>query len=315
MTIQELKESILNNTLDDKLLIMCCSESKIIGMQYLEAIIKNKELSVQYVDSLNSLSSTFNQFDIFSTEDIAKPLYVLITSELNKEHIDSGVDLSQIKNCIVVCTSINKAIKNFTNDYVVTVPKLEERQIKDYMYQKADGINENIVNWLCKVSNNNIDRIDKELTKLQLFPKEDRVGLFNLMYKENAFEDLTPTSVFDLTTAILKQDISSVKSMLKNIRYTDIEGITLNTILRRNVKNIIDIQMSSKSTADSVGISAKQYTAIKYNYVNRYSDSVWINLFDFLTNVDINLKMGKLDLKGNQFIEYIVLNSLRIMRG
>ena len=141
------------------------------------------------------------------------------------------------------------------------------------MYAKADGINEQIVNWLCSITNYNIDRIDNELNKLQLFSKDDRVALFNLMYKENAFEDLTSTNIFDLTTAILKRDGDTIKRILKEVKYTDIEAISLNSVLRKNVKNILDIQIRSKSSASELGLSPKQFNAIKYNYINRYPDS------------------------------------------
>lgn len=315
MTLKELKENILNNTFKPSLLIMCCDSNKLIGFQYLNKIVEDNHYEICSISSIKDIYNSERQQDIFSPTEDEKCLYVLNTEELDNTHIPTDLDLSKVNRCVVICSSINKTIKNFTSQYCVTIPKLEEWQIKDYMYQKVDGLNSNIVDWLYSATKGNVDRIDIELDKLSIFPKEDRTAVFNLLYKENAFIDLVSVGIFDVVNALLKQEYAKLRVILKNLDFIEVDGVALNTLLRRNVKNIIDIQMNSRSSASSLGISPKQFNAIKFNYVGRYTDDMWTKLFIFLTDVDIRLKEGLLSLTKNQFTEYIILNTMNIMRG
>ena len=75
----------------------------------------------------------------------------------------------------------------------------------------------------------------------------------------------------------------------------------------KNIKNIINIQLDNKATAESLGMTTKQFNAIKYNigYFNKQS---LIEIFNIITDIDYKLKSGQ--LPANLIIDYLMLNIL-----
>ena len=72
---------------------------------------------------------------------------------------------------------------------------------------------------------------------------------------------------------------------------------------------MIDIQLDSTATAEKLGMQKKQFIAISYN-CGKYNTNELINLYNFLLDIDYNLKSGKLPFNNSRFIDYLVCNIL-----
>ena len=55
MKLEELKTRIINNTLNDDLLILCCDKSFFVAKQYYRTIANNKGLKIRVIDSLDEV--------------------------------------------------------------------------------------------------------------------------------------------------------------------------------------------------------------------------------------------------------------------
>ena len=116
----------------------------------------------------------------------------------------------------------------------------------------------------------------------------------------------------------LKQCVN-IKYILSDLENLDIEATGLVTIMIKQIKNLIDIQVNPKSTAASLGMNPKQFNAIKYN-VGKFKNEQLINMFEFLTEIDFRLKNGELTLdetnegivRNNKLVDYITVNLLNL---
>ena len=89
----------------------------------------------------------------------------------------------------------------------------------------------------------------------------------------------------------------------------DIEGVGLVTILRKNVLNIMSIQMNAKATPESTGMTPKQFNAVRYS-CGKIKDDKLIEMLQFLNSIDYRLKSGNLTLSNSRMIDYILCNVL-----
>ena len=55
---------------------------------------------------------------------------------------------------------------------------------------------------------------------------------------------------------------------------------------------VIDIQLAKNASAESLGISGKQFWAIKNFNCNRYSREELIYIYKLLTSIDLYIKTG-----------------------
>ena len=137
----------------------------------------------------------------------------------------------------------------------------------------------------------------------------------------NGYVDLNPLTIFNFTNALLKKDYNSLKSILSDLENIDVEATGVVTIMIKNLKNIIDVQINPKNTASSLGLTPKQFAAVKYN-VGKFRNDQLINMFEFLTEVDYRLKNGELTLdetndmltRNNKLVDYITVNLLNLCR-
>lgn len=304
MDIKTLKEQIINKTLNDSVLIFKYSENKFLVNQYVDTIAKNKNLNKIYVDSLDGLSHE----DIFDTT--SEDLYIY-----DVEKLEVKVD-KDLKNVIVICTDIKvDQDVDFTE-----FNKPLNWQIEDFVKMRLPGLDEMECQWLCSVSNYDIYRLDNECKKLEIFDNNMQKIIFNEMNSENAFSDLTSLTIFNFTNALLKKDFNTIREILSDLETVDVEGTALPVILCRQFKNLIDIQINPKNTAQSLNMNPKQFAAIKYN-VGKFTNNQLIDMYDFLTNIDFRLKNGELTLKdsanhltvNNMLVDYITCNLLNIM--
>ena len=98
-----------------------------------------------------------------------------------------------------------------------------------------------------------------------------------------------------------------VKNILETLETMDVEPVGVLTILYKSFKNIIDIQMSSNPTPESLNMSQKQFNAIKYN-LGKFTNAELVKIFETLTSIDKKLKSG--NLPAENIIEYLLINVL-----
>ena len=285
--------------------IFVWSDNSFLAYQYAREIAKVRGLAIKYVDSLDdAIDSLDDAFSFEEPEDVLK-VY-------SCQKFDIPRDISSLNNIIVICQDITG-----DSSCVYKFPKLEDWQMVAFMKQQCPGLNDNEIKWLFDITasisknNENIFRLDNEAKKINCFSKDEQEQVFHELSDASGYCDLSPLTIFNFTNAILKKDTLSIKDVLRDIDSIDIEGTGLITILHKNFKQIIDIQLSRNATPESLGMSIKQFKAIEYN-CGKFSSSSLINIFEFITGLDYKLKSGQLDIINQRLIDYIVCSVLSL---
>lgn len=295
--LESLKNNIENNSLKDDLIIFELSDIDFISNQYIQKISELKHLDIEYLDSLE----TVNEKSIF--EENLDTLKVFKCDKLDKFN-DS---LIFEKNIIIVTNKVELSIKNKYNKYVYEVPKLENWQIKDYVYSIEESIEKSKLDDFIEKLNYNIYRIDNELEKLNLFPEIERPYVFDDFIETNAFNDVSKYSIFDFTNSIIKKDISTLLTIYKEKDNIDIEPLGVVTILLNSFRDIIRLQFDPRITVETSGLTKSRFWAIKYN-CGFYTNKKLKDIFEFLCDIDRKLKTGFITT--DIIIDYVLLNIL-----
>ena len=100
MDIKELKTKIENNTLNDDVLILKYSDNKFLCNHYVNHIAKNKNMEIQYIDSLSDIQDDNNLFDFNNHH-----LRVMDVESLSEYPHDD------LKNVVIICKNVPKNAK------------------------------------------------------------------------------------------------------------------------------------------------------------------------------------------------------------
>lgn len=302
MELQELSNALKNNSNIEPFYIFLNTENTFLSNQYIEEISKVNSLSISYVDELKSLVPDKN--DIFGCDVTLSEntLYVYKTDEF----VCNDISIKNVKNLIIVCNKIEKNTAELFKTFIIEMPKLQEWQIKDYVYSLADGVDHRKLDWLISICNKDIYRIDNELSKIKIFNKKDRDDVFNQFAEEGAFSDLSNIVVFDLTSAILKRDAKRTSEILEDIKNFDCEPFGVLTLLLNSFRNVINIQLSRDPSAVSLGMKPAQFYAIQKNNCGVYTKEQLVTIFELLSKIEFRVKMGELPVE--LLIDYMVTN-------
>ena len=304
MTLQELNTALKENSNIYLFFVFKNSENSFLSNQYINEIARVKKLSIVYIDSLNSVIS--DKEDLFGVEaELSEDcLYVYKTDNLTEEDnlVFRAVDVNRL---IIVCNKISADLKKFFSaNYLIEMPKLEDWQIKDYVYSKADGVAKERLDWLISICNNDIYRIDNELQKLSLFNKCDIDTCFIDFANDGIFSDLSSSTIFNLTTAIMNKDTEEVSAILSDIDNFDCDPFALLTILLNDFKSLLILKEVSNASAELLGISAQKFYYLSKNYKNKFSGSQLEDIYRELTGVDYLVKSG--ELPAEEMLSYII---------
>lgn len=304
MTIQELKQQIESGNITDELIILKNTESDFISNQYIKAISRIKHQKINYVDSLDELLA--DSYSIFPTflEETEPSLNVL------KSEIFIWVDpnISRLKNLIIVVSKFSdKSIEKQFSPYIVNIPKIEDWMMKDYVYSTAEGIDQKDLDWLMGLCGKNYDRLQQELDKLSLFRTDERKYLFSDLTRDGFVDDLSSYSIFNFTNAIVAKDYNSLKSIYKELSRIDVNEFGLLTILVKNFKNIIMVQLTSNPTPESTGLDSKQLYAIR-KIPRVYSPNQLVKIYQLLLDIDRQIKCGELPTE--LLVDYLIVKIL-----
>lgn len=301
--IKTLKASLQQNLVSDKLMVFVYVDNPFLVNEYVQKIIEIRKLDVEYLTKDDDLEQVIRERDnsIFGGDD------KLLIYTCDEFKIDLDKDT---KDVIVICKECNAIVDI---DCVYNFPKLENWQMIDYIKQHCKGLNDDECTWLFnningKYKNNEgIYRIVNEVSKISCFDVKDQSQIFREISESKGYSDLSQYNIFNLTNAIVKRDKLNLLRVLSDIDSIDVNGYGLMSILHKSFKQIIDIQLGKNVTAQSMGLSDKQFNAIKYN-CGKYTSQELIDRFEFLTSIDYKLKTGLLDIGSDdlKLVYYII---------
>lgn len=297
MNLSDLKDKINNKEVIQLPLIFKYADTDYLVKTYINAIASNNELVVKEVNDVNEIIDI--ESGMFKD---AEYLYVYYTDKsdgLGKEELLKY-------NLIIVTTADLKDIDIEKAEF----GKLENWQVEAYIGKLVPGLKENEIKWICKNAKFDIDRLDNEACKLNIFDEKDQRKIFEEINDDNGYADLNELTIFNLSNAIVKKDIVEIKHVVEDIDNIDVEGTGLVTILLKNFLNIIHIQTDRNASAAGLGISEKQFRYLQYNQCNKYSNKQLFDIYSFLTGVDYKLKSGLLEMTNQQLVYYVLSNIL-----
>lgn len=291
MRIEDLKNKIVNKSIDDSPIIFLIEDNDFIPIQYINEISKIKNKEVLFVDRLENLRRS-----IFELDDVLKVI--------RKEKLES-IDGSLLKEKNIFIISKNTDVDL---DCIVKVPKLENWQIEDYAFSILKNIEKEKVLSFVENCNHNIYKVDNELKKLVVFDEGVREFIFNRMLEDGSFSESEKNISYDLVNSIVKKDISRIKFLLKKDLST-IDPVGITTLLLNQFRNIIKVQLSNVSSPETTGLKSNQFWAIK-NLCNIYSKDQLVKIFMLLSSIDKKLKSS--EVSSDFILDYIIINILNI---
>ena len=122
------------------------------------------------------------------------------------------------------------------------------------------------------------------------------------------FVDSTEYTVFDLTNSLLRKDFNGLEKIKYNLNIIDVDPFGLLSILLKNFRHVIDIQLAKNPTPEYVGVSSKQFWAIKNYSCGFYSKDELVHIYKLLLSLDKKIKNG--DIPINMVIDYIICKIL-----
>lgn len=293
--LEELKNNLCNHSLSLPFkAVFKYKDNSFLCYQYLNSIVKEKNLNKIFIESLNDLNSIS---PILQNDN---NIYIIEVDKLN-----SSLDFNCSYNILVICQEIDPKLKI---DFI-EFPPLVEWQLKDYIKAKLPGLSVENISWLYYITKGDIYKIAEECDKISIFSPSLQNKIFLSLKQERNYENLNVSSIFDLLKAISKRDIESLKNMREEIRQED--PFALITLLNKQFLNIINIQLYKNATPESLKMPYNQFQAIKY-LTGYYTSSQLIKIIDFLSSLDYRVKGGELDTSSEYFTYYIINNIINI---
>lgn len=304
MTIEALKAEIESGYIKDDFIIIKRNGSDFLTTQYVDSIIRVLNKPPVYIESIDDI--LYDSFSFFSDEEDDVNIRIL---DIDKFDIPME-KLGGIKSLIIITNKFaDKEIESQLSNRILTMPKLEEWQVTDYVYSLLDGVDKSDLDWLLSILHNNLYRLDQEMSKLSLFTPGERKYLFKEMRNDGTFNDLSTYNIFNFSNAITHKDVNSLKNVYKEISRIDISDFGLLAILLKGFRNILMVQLNPNPTTENTGIESKQLYAIK-KIPKVYTPEQIINIFMFLSDIDRQVKSG--ELPTDILIDYMTVKILSI---
>ena len=302
--IKNIKESIENNTLPDNLLIFINTDkNSFLSEQYTKKISLIHKLPITYVEDINFINN--KSLDIFGTEEVISNLRVYRCDEF----LCTNLKLLSEKNIIIICNSISENTPKEFFDYSVSMPKLESWMIQDYVYSCAEGVDTKSLDWLIKLCNNNIFRLDEEISKISLFDESQRDTLFKEFISDSVFNDLSEHTIFSITNALQSKNKKELVKILPEIKNIDVEPVGFVKILWQNFKKIIDVWLNPNPTPENTGLKSNQLYAIS-KLPKVFTRDQLVSIFEIITSIDSRLKTGQID--SSLIVDYLIIKILSV---
>ena len=299
MELKQLKSLLESNKVPEKLLIFLCEDNHFLATQYIQKIAEIKNVEVNYLEELSSVKAV----SLFAPLE-GNSLSVYFCDEFK----NYDRELLNKRDLIVVTDKIKDAdTKQLFIDSIVTLPKLEDWQLKDYAYSLMDGADPEDIDKVVNLCKGDIYRLNNEVQKVSIFPKIQRKYVLKEFLQDGLLNDLSLYNIFTVSNAIQSRDLKTLSNILPERDYMDVEPLGLLTILYNNFRKMIQVWLSSNPTPESTGLKSNQIWAIK-NLPRVYSKEQLINIFESLTDMDRKLKTG--EISESMLVDYMILKVL-----
>lgn len=302
--IKDIKENIEHNTLSDGLLIFINSDkNSFLSEQYVKQISLIHKLPITYIENIDFINN--KSLDIFGTNETTNSLRVYRCNEF----VCNSIKLLSEKNIIIICNSVSQDTSKEFSEYSVLMPTLESWMIQDYVYSCAEGVDTKSLDWLIKLCNNNIFRLDEEVSKISLFDSHQRDTLFKEFISDSVFNDLSEHTIFSITNALQSKNKNELTKILPGIKNIDVEPVGFVKILWQNFKKIIDVWLNPNPTPENTGLKSNQIYAIS-KLPKVFTRDQLVSIFETITSIDSRLKTGQLD--ASLIVDYLIIKILSI---
>ena len=235
--------------------------------------------------------------------DDSNTLYVYSCDNLDLSETETSNIQIATKNVIVICSKVSETVQSKLSDKIIVIPKLEKWQIEDLAYSMADGADPDDIAYLLKVCGNDIHRLYNELEKVSLFSEKERKSAVKDFIYDGIFNDLSHYTVFDISTAIVKRDVNTLKNVYSEINNIDCEPLGLVTLLLKNFKDVITVQLSSNPSPERCGMESKKFWAVKYS-CGYYTREQLMKIYEMLTSIDFQIKTGSISTSA--LVDYMI---------
>lgn len=299
MELRELKLKIESNQNPDQLLIFICKDNRFTALQYVRAIANLRGAEIVDLEELQPRVPK----SLFESPQLASLQLYQCT---NFDSLDAK--LLERKDLIIIADKIGSfEVKALFASNVVEFPALEDWQLKDYAYSLADGADPKDIDRLVELCGGDIYRLHNELMKVNIFPQIQRKYVLPDFIKDGVFSDLSTYNIFTVSNAIQSRDVETLRRILPERDYMDVEPLGLLTILYNNFRKMIQVWLSSNPTPETTGLKSNQIWAIK-KLPRCYSKEQLVDIFEILSDMDRRLKTG--EIAENQMVDYILLKVL-----
>lgn len=295
MKLEDFKNQLEKNELSSNIFIFKCKDknnSNFLFHQYLNRYISNNNFEIENIEDISALYNT-NLFDIALDKNI---LYICELDKLDEIIINNINGYLWVK-----CNKVSKKLSSDYENIFIELPKLEEWQIKDYIDFNLPALNEQAKEKLFLNYRSNLFRLELELEKIKSF---DNIDTIYTDLEDQLFVDSTEYNIFDLTNCLLRRDFNGLNKIKYNLNIIDIDAFGLIKILLNNFRYVIDIQLAKNSTPEYVGISNKQFWAIKNYSCGFYTKEELVYIYKFLLLLDSKIKDGYIST--DEVINYII---------
>lgn len=293
MELSKFKEDVLSGTLPTQLVVLVCAENFFIADQYINTLCEKTGKEKRLISSIfEQNSATSLVFDYTETINVLK----------TETFSEIAEDYSVFENTIIICNKLEKKLESVLADYIIKIPALKDWQVFDYIKQICPELDELEIKWLYTVTGKNIYKIESELDKIALFhPKDRKKALACLRFGQDS--DLYTLSIFELCDAIIYNQKDILVEYLRHYAVFNFELMSLVGVLLPKIRNLLMVKHAGK-TADEIGISSGQYyylTKDAYISLERLQ-----NLLKVISNIDLQLKSGLLDINKNAQLDYLI---------
>ena len=271
----------IKDIVDEALTISMFSPTKLIVIDSTIYLSQKKD-----IEDINLLENYFNNYNPNS--------YLVFVS--NSDNIDSRKKIVKFINSNGITKKV-EANSEYLRDYV-----------NDYLKKKNYKMSSMDINVFINRIGNNIDNIKNELDKLMLYKIEDKVinnSDIMLLTEEN-----TDNSVYDLVSALLKNNNSKAIKLYKDFVMNGIDLNQIIAIIASQIRLLFQVKRlynSGKSNDEIAKIlEFKSVYRVKYLLSDSYyySEDTLIKYLSKLSNIDRDIKINNID--GNILLELFI---------
>lgn len=271
----------IKDIVDEALTISMFSPTKLIVIDSTIYLSQKKD-----IEDINLIENYFNNYNPNS--------YLVFVS--NSDNIDSRKKIVKFINSNGITKKV-EANSEYLRDYV-----------NDYLKKKNYKMSSMDINVFINRIGNNIDNIKNELDKLMLYKIEDKVinnSDIMLLTEEN-----TDNSVYDLVSALLKNDNSKAIKLYKDFVINGMDPNQIIAIIASQIRLLFQVKRlynSGKSNDEIAKIlEFKSVYRVKYllNDSYYYSEDTLIKYLSKLSDIDRDIKINNID--GNILLELFI---------